>query len=198
MDTKIPFVFGVCTLVLAMAACDTDRTGPAPATIPAAGAANAETHNGSDDAMSQTAALQTIVEIDQHEIAAAEQAQQKAMAADVKAFADTLRNDHSRNLTMSRKLLDGADGGDAMGKSAIADLRSGHEAERQQLADLDGDAYQAAWLDAMVRGHNDTLDKLDNQLIPAANDENVKRHLADTRDSIASHLEAAKALRGEN
>lgn len=198
MSTKIPFVFGVCTLVLAMAACDTDRTGPASATAPPAGAAVAPAPSGADRAMSQAAALQTIVEIDQHEIAAAEQAQQKALPAEVKAFAETLRNDHSRNLTMSRNLLDGAGDRDAMGKSAIAELRSRHEAERRQLADLDGDAYQAAWLDAMVRGHADTLDKLDNQLIPAASDENVKRHLTETRDAIADHLQEAKALLGES
>jgi putative membrane protein len=38
---------------------------------------------------------------------------------------------------------------------------------------------------------------LDNQLIPAAEDDPVREHLTTTRDTIAAHLEQAQALQSQ-
>lgn len=159
--------------------------------------------SGADAPVTQAAALQMVMEVDQHEIAAADQAKGKKISADAKAYADTLKKDHTKNLAATRALLDSAAGTDSArtadnaATSASADvaaMKSKHEAERKQLASLDGDAYEAAWLDAMVKGHTEALDKLDRQLIPAATDAKVKQHLTTTRSAIASHLETAEKL----
>lgn len=154
-------------------------------------------------ASTQAMALQMVMDVDQHEIAAAEQAEGKKLDPDVKAYAETLKKDHTKNLATTRSLMadgDGAVPSAASNTNGAADseleaMRSKHESERSQLASLDGDAYQAAWLDAMVNGHTEALDKLDSQLIPATDDAKVKQHLVDTRNVIAKHLETAKALR---
>ncbi|KLJ02131.1 hypothetical protein WQ56_03525 [Luteimonas sp. FCS-9] len=75
----------------------------------------------------------------------------------------------------------------------VAERRQ-HDTERQRLEGLDGEAFEAAWIDAMVKGHQAALDKLDRELIPQAGAGEVRSHLERTRETIAGHLEQAQAL----
>jgi len=77
-------------------------------------------------------------------------------------------------------------------------VREKHEQERERLADMEGDEYQRAWLEAMVQGHQEALDMLDNRLIPAATVSEVQQHLNTTREAIARHLETAQGLQGDS
>lgn len=173
-------------------------------------------------------ALMTVEEIDRHEIAAAEDALGKTLEPDVRSYAETLRDDHTRNLAASRRLLSsGVAGAYAAGAvetpavrgttdadpaadtpatttaerdaaqpadPGIAAMRAAHDAERARLAALGDDAFATAWVDAMVKGHEGALAKLDGALIQSATDEEVARHLRATRDAIAAHLETARGL----
>ena len=47
---------------------------------------------------------------------------------------------------------------------------------------------------AMVKGHNEVLDVIDNQLLKNADNTALKKHLTDTRAHIAAHLEKAEQL----
>ena len=70
------------------------------------------------------------------------------------------------------------------------------EQELEALGRTEGDAYARAYIDAMVKGHTEALDALDNRIIPAATRPEVKAHLDTTRGHVAQHLERAKALQG--
>ncbi|MET0328762.1 MAG: DUF4142 domain-containing protein, partial [Luteimonas sp.] len=159
-------------------------------------------------------ALMTVEEIDRHEIAAAEDALRKTLEPDVRSYAETLRDDHTRNLAASRRMLSSGVAGayaagavetpavrgttdadpaaDTMeGRSetpttttaerdaaqpadpGIAAMRAAHDAERARLAALGDDAFATAWVDAMVKGHEDALATLDGALIQSATDEEV-------------------------
>ena len=61
------------------------------------------------------------------------------------------------------------------------------------MSALDGDAFTRAWLTGIVDDHEAALADLDT-LIPAATDEDVARHLQQTRTSLAEHLDTARAL----
>lgn len=180
-------------------------------------------------------ALMTVEEVDRHEVAAAEDALAKNVEGDVRSYAETLRDDHSRNLEATRNLMAGGatgtyatdaaatpaargttepaagsgaghdaahDGaaGTAMGDGQPADaelraMRDKHETERQRLAAMDGDAFAKAWVDAMAKGHEEALAKID-AMLPGVTDEDVASHLRNTRETVAGHLETARELQG--
>lgn len=189
-------------------ATDADRMGNDPmANDPLATRAD----GGMGDAMAdraggtldREATLAMVMAVDQHEIAAAEQAQTKQLSGDAAEYAETLLEDHTRNLEATRGLmgLEGEPGtadGDVPGADhdMVAQMREKHASERERLGQLDGEEYERAWIDAMVAGHTEALEMLDNQLIPSANNDNdLSSHLQNTRQAIARHLETAQQLR---
>lgn len=239
------------TLALGLVACandnDADPTAAA-ATAPATGASAAATQPAADAMAPDTAnaaargtaataegdrkALAAVMEVDRHEIAAAGDALSKNVEGQVRDYAQMLRDDHTRNLEATQRLMGdapaagdagaagdaatgtgaaagaspGADAGatpatgaDAAGVQAPADpelaaMREKHDAERERLLALEGEAFATAWLDAMVKGHEEALAKLDNELIPGASDAGVRQHLQDTRAAISRHLDAGRSL----
>ncbi|ATD67297.1 hypothetical protein CNR27_07465 [Luteimonas chenhongjianii] len=174
-------------------------------------------------------ALMAVLEVDRHEIEAAQAALAKNVQGPVREYAQTLRNDHSLNLDATRILLGrsgnttGTGSGSEMSTVAggtaatagntdtgagsmshgeadatahpdLAEMKRKHDAQREQLAQLEGQAFEKAWIEAMVMGHQEALTKLDSELIPSASDSRVRDHLQSTRAVIAAHLETARAL----
>ncbi|MGJ4728044.1 DUF4142 domain-containing protein [Luteimonas sp. SDU101] len=244
-------------LSLAMAACtnDTDSTSTAEGSTaamqadPAAAPAAATQPSTPDAAAAGPAgtladgdrkALLAVEEVDRHEIAAAEDALGKNVQGQVRAYAETLRDEHGRNLEATLSLLGGAGAAmgagahDAMGNPAhagagtspamdgqagstadvaaagprvgsdvgpgsaatpeLAAMKEKHEAERSRLAALKGEEFSREWVAAMVKGHEEALAKLDNELIPGATDPAVTAHLQSTRSAISRHLDTARSL----
>lgn len=233
-------------LTLALAACanDSDADNP-PADPVAADTATTEPAAAPDAATAPGAptgsladhdrrALLAVQEVDRHEIAAAEDALAKNVQGDVRAYAETLRDDHGRNLEATRGLLGGVAGesgdgqhyaengpnrdiaagtadvqpagagqaahtpeGDTASDSPeLAAMRDKHEAERRRLSALEGDEFSREWIAAMVKGHEEALAKLDNELIPGAGDAAVAQHLQSTRAAISRHLDTGRSLQG--
>lgn len=211
-------------MVLALGACngnkdaaDTDATGDMAA-APAAGTAadptaapsgmptdaatppeGTETNAGAamPGAMpTEGEALGTVIVVDQHEIDTAKQAQEKKVTGKVLDFAKMMVDEHGKNMEQARA-LDGKNGVTIAMTGPADMMKTKGQAEMQQLATMEGDAYSKAYVDAMVNGHTEVLNALDTQLIPAAKDAQVKQFLTMTRDAVAKHLDAAKALQGE-
>ena len=237
----------IASAVLALAACDgnsstsvdsgsgnaedrnstgatTDHARGMTQTVDAAGPGNEPGSPGAGTSMEDAdrKALLAVMEVDRHEIAAADDALAKNVQGDVRAYAETLRRDHTRNLDATQALLGASPGatGAAMttvsggtaattadathtgdhdaaraadGQDLVAMQRK-HQAERDRLASLSGAAFQKAWIEAMEAGHAEALAMLDGELIPAARDPRVRTHLQTTRAAIAAHLETARGL----
>lgn len=221
MNTKTPLALAIAALVLfGTAACNRNQdanggTNNTPAastenpTNDATGAgttaagtptANAPTEmppaTGTAAAPSQTEALALVNVINDHEVKTAEQAKSKKVKGDVAAYADMMKADHTKNMAATKALLD-KNGGAPADTAMITDQKSKGDAEMQQLAALDGDAYAKAYIDAMVTDHTDALSKLDSALIPAATDDAVKKHLQATRDAVQKHLDQAKSIQAK-
>lgn len=88
----------------------------------------------------------------------------------------------------------GAGGVQTPADPALVAMREKHDAERERLLALQGKEFATAWADAMVKGHEEALAKLDNELIPGASDAGVKQHLQETRAAISRHLDTARSL----
>jgi putative membrane protein len=235
MNRSITLLAGA--LALALAACNADRsadtpsgeTGPrsgatddpnaghpdatggdaaAPGAMGAASGADSSAM-ATDLAPADRNALMSVMEVDRHEIASAEAALAKGVGEDARRYAETLRDDHTRNLETTRSLLGGSAAGASPGTATgaagpgddampsdpgVAAMSREHESERQRLDVLQGDAFESAWIDAMAKGHEKALGMLDGQLLPGASDDRVRSHLQATRDAVARHLETAKSL----
>ena len=206
MSTKTPLIIAAL-LLAATTACQpgtdadtdtaaTDAATPADAGAPDAMPPGSAMPDATDPAAGTAApgeALAFLVVVNEHEIAAAEQARDKQLDAKVRAYADMLHADHSKNLAETRAVADSAGAAVTDTPDVDAQRQKGKD-ELEQLGGLEGDAYAKAYLDAMVKGHNDALVLIDTRLVPAATDEAIKQHLNTTRDAIAKHLEEAKQL----
>ena len=141
-------------------------------------------------ALSQDQALALLVAIDEHEIAVARQAHSKNVDGEVNRYAQMMIDDHTRNLDETRALGASA----AAGSAQLDSLRAKGETELERLGNIPDQDYEAAYVDAMVKGHTDALDMLDRMLIPATTDDTVRSHLSATRDRVAEHLQQAREL----
>ena len=161
----------------------TDATAaqpPAGATPPATGT------------LTQADALAMLVAVNEHEIAAADQAIRKNVTGKVREFAELMRKDHTKNLEDTTKL-----GAAASTAPAVTQMKTKGEEDLRTLDTHNGKEYEAAYVDAMVKGHTDVLSTIDSQLMPAATDAKVRDHLTATRAAVSSHLDRAKELQAQ-
>jgi predicted outer membrane protein len=197
--------------VLALAACDRDRTddaATADANTPAADAATPQTEPGAaptadmpSDAADPAAdpaaanadgeALGLLAAINEHEIAAARQAKEKQVDGDVLEFAELMETEHGTNQEKTQALGPAQDGPD------IAAQKQKGKAELDALAAKSGDEYEKAYIDAMVKGHQEALTAIDEKMIPRATRDDVKQHLTETRRHVEMHLTRAKEIAGK-
>ena len=212
MNAALKISFGISLALLAIVGCHRNEesvanTAPQPGTPPVSSApvvddtgAPAATGDTSRDVnapspnapaigvLTQGQAVAMVEAVDKHEIAAAEQAKGKKVTLDVANYADMLHREHSKNLEAGQKL------GVSESSPEIAAME---EKGRADLAGLDGKSgrdYEKAYVDAMVKGHQEALSLIDTRLLPAATDENVRTFLNTSGDHVAMHLERGKAL----
>jgi putative membrane protein len=139
-------------------------------------------------------ALAVLVAADQHEVSVARQALAKGVTGKVHDFATRMVSDHGKNLTDTRRVA-------SENKVSLAStpeiraMEAQGRSEQETLGKLRGAEYSTAYVDAMVKGHQEVLDKLDSELIPGATDPEVIAHLKATREAVSMHLDAAKALK---
>ncbi|MDQ3340814.1 MAG: DUF4142 domain-containing protein [Myxococcota bacterium] len=111
----------------------------------------------------------------------------------IQEFAQTLKKHHAEGLMKSMQLGP---------KTKVTPIDNGPVVEMKQnaaegmakLAQLDGAAFDKAFVALVIEGHTKTLDAIDNKLMPRASHEAVRTALTETRKSVSHHLELAKAL----
>ncbi|MGH6978583.1 MAG: DUF4142 domain-containing protein [Brevundimonas sp.] len=133
-------------------------------------------------------ALGLLGAVDEHEIAAAKQAQDKGVTGDVLDYAKMMEKEHGDNLAKTRTLGTLADAPD------VQAMKDKGAKELQTLDMASGKAYEKAYIDAMVKGHQEALDTIDGKMMSAASTDAVKQHLTETRTHVAAHLDKAKAI----
>lgn len=151
-------------------------------------------HTGATSA--ETGTLSTIATIDKNEILVSLVAVNKKVPSDIADLAKMMIDQHSSNLTT---IFDMAQ------SMHIANL-SGGETDKlaadgkkllMSIGGLEGDAFNKAYVDAMVKGHTAALELIDKKLMATAKTDEMKKFMTDTRATVAEHLEHAKKVQNE-
>lgn len=198
----------IAVVLLAGTACGNDDAGDSDTGRIDATADAADPNSPAGPTGSPGETLALVLAVDRHEVAMAEQAREKGVEGDVLAYADMLHTEHSANVDKDIQVAE-AISLSPLDTEAVQAHKEKGQAEMDRLAELDGEAYADAYVDAMVAGHTEALALLDERigstaadgLAPGATaigggnvDQMFQQHLSATRDAIARHLEAGKAL----
>lgn len=140
--------------------------------------------------------LATVKAIDQHEIDAANTALDKNPSPEVRDFAQKMQTEHMQNMNELNAVAQ-EENLSVTDTAAVTAFKTKAKAKELTLKPFTGGAFEKMYIDAMVSGHQDALDKLDKDLIPQAKSEKVKDFLNKTRSSVSTHLDHAKKIQAD-
>ena len=127
------------------------------------------------------------------EIDAAKLARKQSKNSKVKAFAAMMQKQHTSALKTETALAKKA--GITPADSDLSQKMTDENKElADKLKDLKGKDFDKAYAQAMADGHQKVLDTIDNVLIPAAQNADLKSQLQKERGVVETHLEHAKKL----
>jgi putative membrane protein len=155
-----------------------DTPAPAPAVAPL-----------SDDAILQVTHTANLGEIEQATLALA-----KARDSRVKQLATMMLKEHTAADAKGMTLVKSAHLNplkSEVSTSLESDAQAATSALKSQSAGAD---FDKAYVDTQVKEHQAVLDTIDQKLIPAANNADLRSYLGDVRPKIAKHLEHALEL----
>ena len=192
---------------------------------PTAGATGAKSITGGDPEI-----LQVLAVVDQSEIQDGQLAQRQARNAQVKQFARTLVNEHTKSLQQDRQIAksanidlsgvlmsgssrtagtsaatkSGSDTSRSASKTGVsqpsgptgatgvtAELINMHSQTMEQIRQLQGAAFDSAFVDAQVKGHQQVLKLLQSA---QAQDSVLQKHVTAAVADVQSHLEKGQQL----
>lgn len=127
------------------------------------------------------------------EIEMAELAKKNATNNDVKSFAAMMITHHKEAETKGKTVATKAKITPADNETATH-LKSDVSTTIDSLKTQKGKDFDKAYMESQVKAHKDVLDIIDNKLIPAAQNADLKTHLSDVRKSVAMHLAKAEEI----
>ena len=155
---------------------------PAPEPTPPAGAA-----------LSDAKIAAIVVAANQVDIDAGQLAVKKAKNPEVKKFAERMITDHTAVNKSATDLVTKL--GVTPKASDISDsLTAGGQAKRDELDKLEGDAFDKAYVDNEVAYHEAVISVLQKQLIPSAQNQELKDALVGVQPAFDAHLQHAKKI----
>lgn len=149
---------------------------------------------GGESAGGDGEALATLCAININEIVAAMTASKKQVRPEILQYAKMLHTEHGKNMTDTMKLAEKINI-DPLETEAVGMMKAKAAGELAQIVPLQGEEFGAAYIDAMVKGHTEALDVIDNQMSKARNSD-LKAHLSMTKQHVENHLQMAKTLQG--
>jgi len=134
-----------------------------------------------------------VVTANQVDIDAGRLAKSKAHSKEVKEFAQRMITDHTgvnKSATELVQKLHVTPESNATSES----LKKGGEQNLAALRNLSGSAFDKAYIDHEVAYHQSVLDAVDKDLIPNAQNAELKALLVKVRPAFMAHLEHAKQI----
>lgn len=128
------------------------------------------------------------------DIAYANMALSKAASAGVRAFAQTMINDHGGVNQAAVDLVTRL-GVTPVENSVSLDLRDNAEVIRDKLRDKEAGEFDREYMDNEIEYHNSLLKTMDDMLLPSALNGELRTLLRNTRLAVTAHLEHARAIR---
>jgi putative membrane protein len=115
--------------------------------------------------------------------------------ADVRRFAQRMITDHGSANDQAKALekrLGLTPQEDATGQQ----MKQQADAARDSLRTKKGAGFDRAYIDGEVAMHQQVLDMIDRQLLPGAQNADLKQFIQSIRPTIASHLQEAQRIQG--
>lgn len=162
-------------LTLASTACVRAAGTPAPASI-------------SDANIAAIVVTANTIDIQYADMALA-----KSQRAEVREFAEMVKKDHQSVNEAAGALVARLGVTPEMNDIAF-DLRDDAETKRLTLRDFEGVAFDSAYAANEITYHTTVLGAIDNALIPATQNAELKALLVAVRPAVAAHLEHAREL----
>jgi putative membrane protein len=128
--------------------------------------------------------------------AAGEQAKTSATNPQVKEFANRMVTDHS-GVNRQAVELAGRLGLTPEDHPTARQLTQGGEQTRQQLSGLQGEQYDRSYIDHEVEYHETVLQAIDRDLIPNAQNAELRALIEQVRPAVQAHLDHARQLQQE-
>lgn len=120
----------------------------------------------------------------------------RAQRDDVKKFAERMLTDHTGVNSLVTNLLVKLDV--APEDNAISlDMRDESANKRDLMRDLAGFAFDSTYMENEVAYHQKFLASIDNQMIPAARNADLRALLTAVRPAVAAHLAHAEQVRAD-
>jgi putative membrane protein len=137
--------------------------------------------------------LQVLDTVDTGEIAQAELAQTKAQSPQVREFAASMIEQHNRAKKQGAQLASQANM--TLTPSALSGkLEAKGQGTLTKLKDTGADEFDAAYMKAQVKQHQEVLNTLDEQMIPAASSTAMRNQLTAARTMVQHHLTQAEEI----
>lgn len=140
--------------------------------------------------------ISILIAVNKNEIGAAKEALKKSSSPAVKKYAKMLKKEHTKNLNETLKLSKKI-GVAPVECPTATEIKQNGANELTALSSLKGKDFDKAYIDAMVKGHTDVLQMMDDNLLKNVSNKSLKALLTATRPHIQSHLEQAKAIQSE-
>lgn len=147
-------------------------------------------HNHNTNKYSEGEALAWLMTVNKNEIAAGKLALSKKMDIKVKKYAELMVKEHTENLKQTQQ-LSAALNIKPIYSESVNDLKENGKNELETLKPLTGIDFMKAYINAMVKGHQEVLNRLDQYI--SSNDTSIKleSHLKETKGHVETHLEKA-------
>jgi len=165
----------------------TGETGMATDTTTAHPSADSASAAPSAEAATPTAILSQLYAANTAEIQLSKQAEKKASSPAVKRIAAKLASDHARNREEERALAQKLNISLTPAASDTATISA-------DLQDKTGRDFDKAFVEYQIKAHQDNIDKIQTQLLPAASNPEVKAYLQKTLAAMQGHLASLKQV----
>lgn len=153
-------------------------------------------NNPSSASMSDPEIAAAVIAVNDADIKNGQLAEKQSKNGEVKTFAKQMVTDHE---AVNKKAHDLASklNISPTDNSTTTQLKQSTDQERDQLKQMKGTDFDKAYIDNEVQMHQQALDMIDKNLEPAAQNEDLKQLLKDSRPAFAAHLEHAKKLQAQ-
>lgn len=133
------------------------------------------------------------VTANQLDITAAEQALAKSENEEVRAFAETMIRDHRAVIGQASALAERL-GVTPLDNETSRSLTESAAAARERLADLDGEAFDLAYMENEVAYHDAVISAVEDTLIPNTSNQELEELLQAVVPALEAHRDHAARL----
>ncbi len=145
-----------------------------------------------DYIMSDDEIIAYLNEINHHEIKEAELALKKNVSPTVKDYADMMINDHKQSLSDTTALIEDTHI-QPIETYKVKEFKRKGMKELDNISNLDGQSFQMAYVDNMIKGHKEALLFLEKAIKDARNN-SLKDYLKKVHQTVSMHLKHAEKL----